>query len=201
VFDALVAAVPPMVNCASCAATVWVHAIEPADVIDDPPLGLPALTTPGVDVTPRLDKPLSPERLLTPMLTVFAAPVAPELINKCDPSVPVTTVAVTPMPALLIALAIPLRLSSFDVIFNATDLPPTETVNVPVPRPAACALVNAPDERVCCCAICVTLTGYDPSTAPAPAVAVKPLPLAVAVKADWSKPLKSGANAVCNCDS
>jgi len=74
----LVAAVPLIENSASAADVFWVHAMLPAEVTDDrPPESLPA-----VDVTPRLDIPLSPDTLVTLTLMTFDAPVAVELSTR-----------------------------------------------------------------------------------------------------------------------
>ena len=152
---ALVPAVPSTVNMASCADAVCVHALVlDADVMVDAAV----LVAPAVDVTPRLDRPASPARLLIETLTVFDAPVAVERRTRCAPSVPVTTVAVTPglFAAELIALAMPLTVLFDDVMGTLIEWPPTEIFIVPVP--SAVVLPNAADESVCALAICVTAT-------------------------------------------
>src|ERR1700710_86537 len=150
----LVAAVPSIVNSASCADALCFHALVlTADVKVDaaPPV-------PAVDVTPRLDSPASPATLLTETLIVFDAPVAEERRTRCAPSVPVTTVAVTPglLADELIALAMPLTVLFADVMSIVIDLPPTETLIVPVP--SAVVAPNAADDSVWAAAICVTAT-------------------------------------------
>jgi hypothetical protein len=99
------------------------------------------------------------------------------------------------------AEAISLSVSFVDVTASCIDLLPTEIVRLPVPSELDCAVVKAPEERLCACAICVTSTEYEPATAPVAALAVSPLPLAVAVKVDCSVPLKSGASPTCSDDS
>jgi hypothetical protein len=75
---------------------------------------------------------------------VSEASVLVELRMMCEPSEPLTTVAETPglLLDLLMAEAIALRLSFDDVTSSDIDLLPTALVNVPVPSPAACELLN-----------------------------------------------------------
>src|ERR1700712_2055507 len=144
-----------MLNMASLADSVCVHGlVADADAMVD---GSAALAPP-VDVTPRPDRPASSVTGLTETSIVFDAPVADERKIKCAPSVPVTTVAVTPglLDDALIAPAMPLTVLFADVMSTLIDLSPTETFIVPAP--SAAAAPNAADESVCALAICVTAT-------------------------------------------
>lgn len=126
--------------------------LPPERIVDWPPVVL------AVDVTARLDSPLSPDRLLTPTLITLAAPVLAERSTRCAPSVPVTIVAVTPglFDAELIAAAMPESVLFVESIEIDVDLPPTLSVSVPVP--SCCVALNAPEDSVCDVAICVTAT-------------------------------------------
>jgi hypothetical protein len=115
---------------ASLADSVCVHGLV-ADT--DATVEESAALAPAVDVTPRLERPASSVTGLTETSIVFEAPVADERRIKCAPSVPVTTVAVTPglLDDELIALAMPLTVLFVDVMPTLIDLSPTETFIAP----------------------------------------------------------------------
>ncbi len=89
-------------------------------------------------------------------LIVLVAPVVVERSTRWAPPVPVTIVAVTPglLPALLIALAIPVNVLLVLSTVTSIDLPPTSIVSLPVPSLAVAS--NAADDRLCDAAICLT---------------------------------------------
>ena len=150
----LLAAIPPTVNSASWANPLCVQALlEFADVIDDwPPVVL------AVEVTPRLDRPVSDVTLLVETLMTLAAPVFAARSTRWAPSVPVTMVAVTPGLLLLelIADAMPESVLLVLSTLMSIDLPPSETVSVPVP---SCVVApKAAEDNACELAICVTAT-------------------------------------------
>ncbi len=151
---ALVAAMPLIVKAASCAAVLCFQAaLLLADAMDDwPPVVL------AVDVTPRLERPLSPVTLLTATLIAFAAPVGVELSTRCAPSLPLTTDATMPgLPVvLLIAAAMPDSVLLLLPTLTVNDLLPSDSVIVPVP--SAVDAPNAADDSDCDVAICVTPT-------------------------------------------
>ncbi len=121
-------------------------------IVDWPPVVL------AVDVTPRLDRPLSPATLLSATPIVLAAPVGVELSTRCAPSLPLTTDATMPgLPvALLIAAAMPDSVLLVLLTSTVKDWLPSDNVIVPVP--SAVDAPNAADDSDCDVAICVTPT-------------------------------------------
>ncbi|VBC69705.1 Uncharacterised protein [Burkholderia pseudomallei] len=143
---------PPTVTIASCAKSLCFQA-SPADVIAD----LPPLSS-AVDWTASPDRPASSFTFETLMLITFALPDAVERSTRCAPSVPVTTVAVTPglFFAELIAAAMPAG-----VLFVASmsiDVERSPSLSVSVPEPSVCFGSKPADTSVCERATCLTST-------------------------------------------
>ena len=134
---------------------------------------------------------------------VLAAPVAFDCITRCWPSEPVMTDAVT--PALPDAELIDDAMSDSDapaatLTLNAGLLP---KVMLSEPAEIVSADVTPADDSLLAVASCVTLTEYEPATAPLPLLIVvaMPVPLAVAARLPSAVPSERPVSAVCSADS